>query len=61
MDKFVLIDDEGSEVILSRWDNKQAFDSIIEQKLNKVKKIIIADPEWEWTLSMSSDKIILIN
>jgi hypothetical protein len=45
MDKFVLIDDEGSEVILSRRDNKQAFDSIIEQKLSRVKKILLPDNE----------------
>jgi hypothetical protein len=61
MDKFVIVDEYWNEEVLERSKNKEVFDIIIEQKLNKVKKIIIADPEWEWTLSMSSDKIILIN
>jgi acetate kinase len=60
MDKFVLIDDEGSEVILSIWDNKQVFDSIIDQKTSQVRRIVIPDNE-NWTIAINSNRVILIN
>lgn len=60
MNKLLLIDDDWQEVILQRKDNPKAFDSIIEQKISRVKKILLPDWEW-WTLWVSNNKIILIN
>lgn len=61
MDKFVLIDDNWTEIILERKTNTQAFDYIIDQKTSQVKKILLPDDETGWMIGINSNRVILIN
>lgn len=61
MDKLVLIDDDWCEVILDKKTNPVFFDSIIEQKVSQVNRIILTDNENWWTIAINSNRVILIN